>query len=171
MTTQEFSEKIESSIQKGKAFLHTRFKLSSHDSEDCVQNSAIKAYKNLSSFGSKSQFDTWFLTIVKNEALNFLSKKRLQFVELQEALAVKASEDDSNKDYIALVEQGLNQLNERNKTIIEMSIKQCYSTKEISEILNIPMSSVRTRLFYAKKKLKSIIKNNAHKSNIQLPNH
>jgi len=171
MTNQEFSEKIESSIQKGKAFLHTKFKLSSHDAEDCVQNSAVKAYKNLSSFNAKSQFDTWFLTIVRNEALNFLSKKNLQCVELQEALSVKAIEEESNKDYISLVEQGLAHLNEKNKIIIEMSLKDCYSTKEMSEILNIPMSSVRTRLFYAKKKLKSIIKRNAYKSNIQLPNH
>ena len=78
--------------------------------------------------------------------------------------------DQSSKisEYEFLFSESLQKLSDNHKQVIELFLKNA-SQQEISNILNIPISSARTRLFYAKKKLKKIIKHHAYKSNIQLP--
>ncbi len=61
-------------------YWHIRKMLISHeDSDDVLQNTFIKAWKNLDGFRADSQLFTWLYRIATNEALTFLRKKRSKF--------------------------------------------------------------------------------------------
>jgi len=157
MTNQEFNTLIEPALQKAKKYILSKFQINEFDLNDILQNSAIKAFKNLSQFQGKSSFETWFICIARNETNNFFSKKKIEQVEITESLVCSSGEDPLLKDYSSLVYGAVSELNEKNKQIINFFLDGSASSSEISELLKIPVSSVRTRLFYAKKKLKEII--------------
>jgi len=181
MSNQEFSEKIEASIQKAKAYLVNKYKLSQFDIDDITQNASIKAYKNIASFRGECSFNTWFVQIAKNCAKElFLLKEKEKLVYSDEIInddSIAPFEDaeiykiNKRKEYNYLITKSLKELSYNHRQVIELMLNNVDSAEEIASILEIPINSVRTRFFYAKKKLQQIIKKNAHQSNIQLLNY
>ena len=183
MLVSNFEEKIEKSLEKARAYILSRYKIPKADAEDILQESALKAFKSADSFLEKCSFETWFISICKNEINAFFKKKKkdnilLPIQDLKDQDSFEPflkdqsleEKDQSSKisEYEFLFSESLQKLSDNHKQVIELFLKNA-SQQEISNILNIPISSARTRLFYAKEKLKKIIKHHAYKSNIQLP--
>lgn len=183
MTIQDFENSIEKAREKTKAYLQSKYKIEIHDLEDIIQESSIKAFKKLSLFRGECSFDTWFTSIAKNEARTLFLKKEKESLyiinndfllpdslERQiEDIEESGSLPNTKEDLSFLIQKSLVRLSLKQRLVIELLLKES-SCEEISRILNIPISSVRTRIFYAKKKLKKIIKKYAHESNVELPN-
>ncbi|MBT8378041.1 MAG: sigma-70 family RNA polymerase sigma factor [Ignavibacteria bacterium] len=132
----------------------------SHDAAlDLSQEAFIRAYKNFSKFDKKRKFFTWYYKILKNLCLNFIRdkthKRENHFLEFDnETLrSDNLSEKIENSELISIMEQAIEGLDGDEREIIILREFEGHSYKEISEILNIPIGTVMSKLFYARKKL------------------
>ncbi len=132
----------------------------SHDAAlDLSQEAFIKAYKNFTKFDRKKKFFTWYYSILKNLCLNYIrdKKKRKEnhFIEIEnENLnADNVSEKIESAEILSLMEKAIEELTFEEREVIILREFEGHSYKEISELLNIPIGSVMSRLFYARKKL------------------
>ena len=128
--------------------------------EDVAQESFIKAYKSLDSFREESAFYTWLYRITSNTAKNYLiSKKRKK--ELLETEVLSSEEMDifdipggSSPEEILeanylreLIFESLSNLPEDIRTAVSLREFDGLSYEEISEVLDCPIGTVRSRIF------------------------
>ncbi len=138
--------------------------------EDVLQNIFIKAYRNLNSYNAQYKFSSWIYRIAHNEAISLHRKNKhtVKFNHEEEHLfwVGVASEEDLLLD---LLDKEVNREKEKNKEKLMKAIQKLdikYSAPlvlyflkgkqydEISDILQIPTSTVGTRIRRAKEKLR-----------------
>lgn len=137
----------------------------SHDAAmDMSQEAFIRSYKSFEKFDNKKNFFTWYYRILKNLCLNFIrdNKRNVKerFLEMRdESLTVNSPAEDSEKtDLLEKLQESLENLSDEEREIIMLKEFEEYSYKDISELLNLPVGTVMSRLFYARKKLSGILK-------------
>tara|TARA_B110000003_G_scaffold113015_1_gene115619 strand:- start:585 stop:1202 length:618 start_codon:yes stop_codon:yes gene_type:complete len=138
--------------------------------EDIVQDSLIKSFKSLDSFREDSSFYTWVYRITVNTSKNFLvSKKRkdeLLASDMHEdgSLDLNSIETDNPESLLKASElkdiltSTLNQLGEDTKTALTLREFEGLSYEQISEIVNCPVGTVRSRIFRGREILEKAIK-------------
>ncbi len=138
--------------------------------EDIVQDSLIKSFKSLDSFREDSSFYTWVYRITVNTSKNFLvSKKRkdeLLASDMHEdgSLDLNSIETDNPENLLKASElkeiltSTLNQLGEDTKTALTLREFDGLSYEQISEIVNCPVGTVRSRIFRGREVLEEAIK-------------
>ncbi|MDC0577356.1 sigma-70 family RNA polymerase sigma factor [Gammaproteobacteria bacterium] len=138
--------------------------------EDIVQDSLIKSFKSLDSFREDSSFYTWVYRITVNTSKNFLvSKKRkdeLLASDMHEdgSLDLNSIETDNPESLLKASElkdiltSTLNQLEEDTKTALTLREFDGLSYEQISEIVNCPVGTVRSRIFRGREILEKAIK-------------
>ena len=136
--------------------------------EDVMQNSYIKAYTNLHQFKLQSQFSTWLIRIAINESLAELKKKgKLRHLnnynhstdddyvlELPDHKQLNPQERMAQKEAKQLLENAIDQLELKYRTVYIMKEVEEMSLKEIASILSISLANVKIRLHRAKDMLK-----------------
>jgi RNA polymerase sigma-70 factor (ECF subfamily) len=133
--------------------------------EDMVQDTFIKVYKNLASFDLKLKFSSWIYRIAHNVGVDFLKtqKKTANIDDLEEVLASKQTsvEDlaiaEVEKD---LLKNALKKMDWKYREVILLYYLEERSYEEISDILQIPVSTAGVLLMRAKKKLKELLTKN-----------
>lgn len=144
------------------------------DTEDLLQDTIVKAYKNIGNFQGKAQLQTWLHTIAVNTAINFI-KKRNRIIkcnlddtedsihtdtEFLEATKVEdASKETMRKEQYAELHKAIAKLNPSHRQIVQWIHVDGLNHGQIAEMLNIPTGTVRSRLFYAHKQLKKLMVN------------
>jgi len=139
--------------------------------EDIAQEVFLKAYKSLDSFQGKSSFYTWLYRIAINTSFNHIkSNKENQFKVLESDSGGDKIYDNAENilDTEQLIEQhelskkieeAINSLNDEQKTIIVLRDVEGLSYDEIGKIIGCPSGTVRSRLFRARKELKTKLEN------------
>ncbi|RLE17801.1 MAG: hypothetical protein DRJ14_05545 [Acidobacteria bacterium] len=126
------------------------------DAWDLSQEAFIRAYRNLKKFDLSRPFYPWFYRILKNRCLSFLRKrKQMAEVSIEGVFGLKTSEIDH--DQARLVQECVAALPENAREIVNLRYYQGYSYQEIADILEKPIGSVMSGLFYARKKLKELL--------------
>lgn len=121
------------------------------DIEDVFQNALIKSYENIKSLRKWNQFETWFISILINECRQYLrSQKR---VVLQEDVEVYGYHKD---DYNFFNE--IDSIDEIYKEVIILKYISGYSQEEISLILDIPLGTVKSRIYRGLRDLRKLLK-------------
>lgn len=132
------------------------------DAEDVIQDSFVQAFKNLASFRYESTFGSWLKRIVINKSINHLKIKKIAITPLDQHeyhLTDSSHESvDSNtiKD-IHKIKMGIKMLPNGYKQIINLYLIEGYDHIEISEILDITVSTSKSQYHRAKKKLIQLI--------------
>jgi RNA polymerase sigma-70 factor (ECF subfamily) len=144
-----------------------------HDAEDAVQDALLSAYRHLDQFKATAKMTTWLTTIVTNSALAQLRRKshhphvslNEQWNEEQEyflsdtlADARPNPEDEctssESHDYLM---QFLSELSPS----LQQAIRLCYldglTLSEAAQILQVPVSTMKARLWRARGQLKSLM--------------
>jgi len=129
------------------------------DAADITQNVFIKASEKLDSFNPKYKFFSWIYRIAVNESLNFVESKKKNERLSQDIVADgKSPEDTLQDEYLAkTVEEGLTRLTNDNRIVIILRHFQDLSYDEIGFILDLPVKTVKSRLFTARQCLKKIL--------------
>ena len=140
-------------------------------SGDILQDVFIKVYININSFDVDKKFNSWIYRIAHNECVNFLKKKKsigFSFFDLDTFLpSYNLNTDNSIKsqDLIFIekenkekIEKALQVLDLKYREVIVMSYFEDLDYKEISQALQIPISTVGVRIMRAKKQLQAILK-------------
>lgn len=148
------------------------------DAEDLTIEAFGKAFKNLDKYTPNFAFSTWLFKIATNNCIDYLRKKRMT----QRHVSIDKSDDDENEVPITLVSGGpnpeekligkqkeriikeiINKLNPRYRELIEMRYFDQLSYQEIAEELNLPIGTVKARLFRARELLLNVLENNPEK--------
>ncbi|MDI6617961.1 MAG: sigma-70 family RNA polymerase sigma factor [Clostridiales bacterium] len=130
-----------------------------NEAEDVAQEAFIKIYKGLRSYNGKSKFSTWVLKITSNACIDFMRKRKMNTVPIEDyRTSYGGIEDTSNSpesSYMAYelkkeVEVAVKSLPEKYRMMIIYYHFMNLSYKEISDILNEPMTIVKNRLYRAR---------------------
>ncbi|AFY74027.1 RNA polymerase sigma factor, sigma-70 family [Synechococcus sp. PCC 7502] len=147
----------------------TLYQLCGNDGlDDLVQEVFIRAWKGLAKFRQTAQFSTWLYRITWNVACDrrrsyAVSRSRNVEVEDLNQLAdihlslVDKTSELSNMHYRDLVQKGLASLSLEHRTVVVMHDLEELSQKEIAEIINIPIGTVKSRLFHARGALRKFL--------------
>lgn len=129
------------------------------EAEDITQTAFIKAYEKLSTFNTKQKFFSWLYRIAVNESLN-VAQQQKRFVKIDEYVIShhKEAEDHLHEtDVQQSVQEAVSKLQQQYKTVIVLKHFQHLSYSEISEILEIPEKTVKSRLFTARNLLREYV--------------
>ncbi len=129
---------------------------------DLSQDCWIVVSKTIHRLSDPNKFGSWILRIAHNKTVDYLRKNKLKqtsLSEIKEGEQVSQSEDDQESLYEGL-KLGLSQLDENHKTVIRMHYLNSMTVIQISEVLKVPVGTVKSRLFKAREKLKKIITQN-----------
>lgn len=129
-------------------------------SDDVVQETFIRAYTNLRSFDTKRSFSAWLYRIAHNCAMNAVKKHRREFAsetidELSHSDNVEVSLD--NELLAKHIRSALNGLEMKYREPLMLHLVEGYSYKDISDILNLPVNTVATRISRARAKAQVIL--------------
>ncbi|QDP39500.1 sigma-70 family RNA polymerase sigma factor [Radiobacillus deserti] len=136
------------------AFAYTK---NEHDAIDIVQEAVYKAYISLGKLKEPDYFHTWLTRILINCAIDFLRKKK-RVIPFDEPLPESVTsngvlEQKPVEDTMDLL-QAVANLNEKYKTVIILKYYRDLPLKQIAEILDCPIGTVKSRLNMALKKLR-----------------
>ena len=128
-------------------------------SQDIVQDSWSAIFKALKTLKKPDSFRSWAMKIITRKAqdqLAALSRKR-RF----EKKLVPATEGDDISDHeeeqLILLNRAIKELSDDHRIVLRLFYLESQSLKEISEILDITVGTVKSRLYHAREKLKSKI--------------
>jgi len=134
------------------------------DAMDLSQEAFIRAYRALQRFDQNRSFFTWYYQILKNLCINYLHSKRRrhqvsiddpdhQYLSPVENSSMSPDEALEKMERNKLIWNAIQNLDEADREIILMKEFQEFSYKDIAESLDIPIGTVMSRLYYARKKL------------------
>lgn len=124
--------------------------------EEVMQDSYIKILENISSYNEKQNGYNWIITITKNTALNVYNKSKKENAVDSEILNNVVSDKNMFQEYflLDLASKHLSQIEFQILTFCEI---KGYKRREVSKMLDIPLSTVSFHYSNALKKLKSIL--------------
>jgi RNA polymerase sigma-70 factor (ECF subfamily) len=145
------------------------------DAWDLAQDSFVKAWKSIKRFRGRSSFYTWIYRIVMNVTIDWLRKKQVKGagVEFDDAIQLKEIDPASKTlpkaeplpfermertEVRARIDNAISQLSSEHRAVILMKETEGMQYHEIAESLGCSIGTVMSRLFYARKKLQSLLK-------------
>ena len=168
MTNQEFTEKT-NQLENLLFSFALRLTRSRQDAEDLMQETKIKAYKYRNKFTEGTNFKGWISTIMRNTFINHYRKAKTRrhlnhTVEEHTAnVAVKHTVENAGEQTLRMQElkQMMNSIGDIYSVPFLMFYKG-YEYQEIAQKLNIPIGTVKSRIFSARVKMKSLLGNKRH---------
>lgn len=139
------------------------------DAEDVVQQAYLQAWQGLGEFRADAKLSTWLVRIVVNEALGQLRRRQLKLVPLESVMASEQPIDadwqqddmDHSPDRTAMraelrqiMEARIDMLPDDFRRVFMLRGVEEMSVEEVSQILEIPEATVRTRFFRARSMLR-----------------
>jgi len=128
---------------------------------DISQDAFIRIYKNIAKFQLDRSFGAYLFTIVKNLSRNYLQRYKKRWImfsdfflgSINRVHPVSNDREMEKHEEKELLWKALNHLPESDREIILLKDFEDFSYEEISEALSIPIGTVMSRLYYARKKL------------------
>ena len=129
------------------------------EAQDIAQVAFVKAYENLARFDPKYRFFSWLYRIAINETLNRIkSKQRLE--ELNTRL--KSDEKDpaeacGETDLVEKIQDALMEIEPKYRILLVLRHLRAFSYKDIGDAVGIPEGKVKSRLFTARRLLRTAL--------------
>lgn len=148
------------------------------DAEDLTIEAFGKAFSNLEKYSPEYAFSTWLFKIATNNCIDFIRKKRLETLSIDEPVETDKGEDysydlkaeglDPEEDFIkkqraVLMREILDKLNPKYKMLIELRFFEELSYDEIAKKLSLPLGTVKAQLYRAKELLYHVLKKKKEK--------
>src|SRR5262245_18327003 len=132
--------------------------------EDLLSDVFLNGWRQAASFRARSSVSTWLLAIARHKAIS--ARRRRQEVELDHELAPTLVDPSDSPELILqkknreeLLRRSLARLSPAHGEVIDLTYYHGKSIKEIAEIIGINEATVKSRAFYARKKLAELIAN------------
>jgi RNA polymerase sigma-70 factor, ECF subfamily len=123
------------------------------DAMDLSQDVFLKAYQNLGKLGDEGKFSSWLFRIAHNEAFSLLRRRRPEG-ELTRDPATESSGRLLPLELSLAVESALRRLSGDQREAVLLKVYQGFKFEEMAEILDCPVSTVKSRLYTALELLK-----------------
>ena len=143
------------------------------DANDVMQDTFLKVYESIHSFRKDAAFETWLYRIVVNHATNLVKRRERRresplssTSEMEIHPDLRRTVDLANNPHLNLerkerqrwVTQAVNSLPLKQRTVVILHEFEGLTHPEIASILNCSEGTVRSRLHYARHKLKELLK-------------
>lgn len=137
----------------------------SDDAEDLTIETFSKAFKRLDQYTPQYAFSTWLFKIASNHSIDFIRKKRIKAVSIDqgfsnedgESFVIPVKEDSldpeesmQKDERVQRMRDVVDKLKPRYKRLVELRYFEEKSYEEISEILELPLGTVKAQLFRAR---------------------
>ena len=145
------------------------------DAEDLTIEAFGKAFKNIQQYSPNYAFSTWLFKIASNNCIDYLRKKRTNYVSIdgsgngedrenEPTIHLKDETPDPEEHLIKeqkalLMRTIVQKLKPRYRLLIELRYFKEYSYEEIAEELDLPIGTVKAQLFRARELLYQTLKN------------
>ena len=127
---------------------------------DAIQDTALSIYKNIPNLKNEEYFKTWVIRITINKCYDILKKHKLnneKMLKAQEDVSELHTNFYNNVILQTDLQTTLELLEENLRTVTVLYYYNDLSISEISDILNIPKGTVKSRIFRAREKLYEIL--------------
>jgi len=131
--------------------------------EDLISEVFLDVWRQADRFEGRSAVSTWLLAIARFKALSALRRRPDEELDDEAAAAIEDTSDNpeeslAKKDKSAVIRKCLEGLSADHREIIDLVYYHEKSVEEVAEIVGIPENTVKTRMFYARKKLAELLK-------------
>lgn len=143
------------------------------DVEDLAQEVFFKVYKSIRKFDQKRSFSTWIFTIANNHCIDYLRKKRLQAVSLDvplfphsdgKEIRLEIPDEEYEPEQVferthaqEEVLKAIDSLPEQYSLVLKLRHLKGYTYEEIGAILDLPLGTIKSRIYRARKELKEML--------------
>ncbi len=130
--------------------------------EELTSDVMVEVWRSAAKFGGRSRARTWLFGIAHHKAVDALRRRRAPLVPLDELLGVASATDDPADAAIRVADRArldgaLATLSPDHRAVLELTYVEGFSQKEIAEIVDCPLATVKTRAFYAKARLRDAL--------------
>src|SRR5881275_514690 len=131
--------------------------------EDLVSQVFLDVWRTASQFEGRSQVSTWLLSIARFKALTALRQRRYEDIDQDDVLEIADQADTpetslDRNDTKAILRACVAKLSPAHREIINLVYYDERSVEEVGAIIGIPQSTVKTRMFYARKQLADLLR-------------
>jgi len=131
--------------------------------EDLISEVFLDVWRQAGKFEARSAVSTWLLAIARYKALSALRRRPDEELDDEAAAAIEDPGDDpetalEKKDKGEILRKCLTALSPEHREIIDLVYYHEKSVEEVAEIVGIPENTVKTRMFYARKRLAELLK-------------
>jgi RNA polymerase sigma-70 factor, ECF subfamily len=130
--------------------------------EDVLNETMMEVWRQAARYEGRASVNTWVFSIAHHRAVSRLRKRRETPLDEEAAAAIedeapqpeeRAITGDTNRLIATLMEQ----LSFEHREILHLAYYQEFSVQEIAEALDLPANTVKTRMFYARQRLKTLL--------------
>ena len=131
--------------------------------EDLISEVFLDVWRQANRFEGRSAVSTWLLAIARFKALSSMRRKPDEELDEEAASAVEDTADDpeitiQKKDKGTALRKCMQALSPEHREVIDLVYYHEKSVEEVAKIIGIPEATVKTRVFYARKKLSELLK-------------
>jgi RNA polymerase sigma-70 factor (ECF subfamily) len=131
--------------------------------EDLISEVFLDVWKQAGRFEGRSAVSTWLLSIARFKALSALRRRPEELLDDEQAEAIEDESDDpeiaaQKRDKSEALQRCLKQLSPEHREVIDLVYYHEKSVEEVATIIGIPEATVKTRMFYARKKMAELLK-------------
>ncbi len=136
------------------------------DTDDLLQETFVKVWKNIDKFKNESKLYTWIYRIATNETLRFLERKKkkygLQMNETSEQLMQNLESDEqfSGDEVQLILQKAILTLPDKQRLVFNMKYFDEMKYEEISEIVDTSVGALKASYHLATKKIEAYLKEN-----------
>lgn len=131
------------------------------DTDDVLQNTFIKIFKNIDRFQQKSSLSTWVFTIATNETLNFIdSKKRKSTDEWKDHYSQPATDSPDENKTIRWLNEAIDTLPEKQKIVFHLRYYEEMPYHQMAIITDTSEGALKASYHHAVKKIEHYLMQN-----------
>jgi RNA polymerase sigma-70 factor (ECF subfamily) len=135
--------------------------------KDIAQESWTIIMKKIKTLEDPDKFKSWAISLINRKSIDWLRNKnreqrKLAKIYLEVNDSSECDEEQSKEKKKQILLNGIQQLSVKQQYLIRLFYIEHYSLNEIAVILDISVGTAKSRLFYTREKLKSLIKNKDH---------
>jgi len=126
--------------------------------DDVLVETFTAVWKSAGSFKGKSKVTTWIIGIARNLAMKQLKKTKLyENIDNYPYISNGALSVEESLDRQTTVNKAMSQVSAKHREVLDLVFFHDMNYPEISRLLDIPVNTVKTRVFYAKDSLRDIL--------------
>jgi len=130
--------------------------------EDLLNEVFLEVWRNAGRFEARSQVSTWILAIARFKALAAMRRRQHDELDDEASEMIEDTADDpelamQKTERSALLQQCLKQLSIAHRQVVDLVYYHEQSIEEVAEIIGVPSSTVKTRVFYARKRIAELM--------------
>jgi RNA polymerase sigma-70 factor, ECF subfamily len=130
--------------------------------EDMLSEVFLYVWRRAEAFEAKSKVSTWLLAIARYKAISALRRGRDEPLDDARAAAVEDPADNAEtvvhaQQRSALIRRCLTQLSPAHRQVIDLVYYHEKSVEEVAQVVGIPVSTVKTRMFYARARMAELL--------------